>query len=47
MQFLLRRFRPGNSEVKDASRSGNLIVENADKIMDIGEADHHAIAKVA
>ncbi|KAG5344650.1 SETMR methyltransferase, partial [Acromyrmex charruanus] len=40
-QFWFRRFRSGNFDVKDASRSGRPIVENVDKIMEIVESDRH------
>ncbi|XP_011051581.1 PREDICTED: histone-lysine N-methyltransferase SETMAR-like [Acromyrmex echinatior] len=40
-QFWFRRFRSGNFDVKDVSRSGRPIVENVDKIMEIVESDRH------
>lgn len=40
-QFWFRRFRSGNFDVKDASRSGRPVVQNVDKIMEIIESDRH------
>ncbi|XP_025157458.1 histone-lysine N-methyltransferase SETMAR-like [Harpegnathos saltator] len=37
-----QRFRSGNMDVEDETRSGRPIVENVDKIMEIVESDRHA-----
>ncbi|GFT66166.1 histone-lysine N-methyltransferase SETMAR [Trichonephila clavipes] len=37
VQFWFRRFRSGILDVKDASRTGKLVVENVDKITEIIE----------
>ncbi|GFW28973.1 histone-lysine N-methyltransferase SETMAR [Trichonephila clavipes] len=42
VQFWFRRFRSGIFDVKDAPRTGRLVVENVDKITEIIEVDRHA-----
>ncbi|XP_017785253.1 PREDICTED: histone-lysine N-methyltransferase SETMAR-like isoform X2 [Nicrophorus vespilloides] len=37
-----RRFRSGNMDIEDETRSGRPIVENVDKIMEIVESDRNA-----
>lgn len=40
-QYWFRRFRSGNFDVKDASRSGRPVVKNVDKIMEMIKSDRH------
>ncbi|GFX28158.1 histone-lysine N-methyltransferase SETMAR [Trichonephila clavipes] len=41
VQFWLHRFRSGIFDVKDAPRTGRLIIKNVDKITEIIEVDRH------
>lgn len=42
VQFWFARFRSGNFDVKDASRSGRPVTEKADEILQMVELDRHA-----
>ncbi|GFT73960.1 histone-lysine N-methyltransferase SETMAR [Trichonephila clavipes] len=44
VQFWLRRFRSGIFDVKNATRSSRLVVENVDKITEIIEVDRYVIS---
>ncbi|GFU65799.1 histone-lysine N-methyltransferase SETMAR [Trichonephila clavipes] len=45
VQFWFRRFRSGIFDVKDAPRTGRLVVENVDKITEIIEVDQHVSSR--
>lgn len=45
VQFWFRRFRSGIFDVKDASRTGRPVVENANKITEIIEVDRHVSSR--
>ncbi|GFX06511.1 histone-lysine N-methyltransferase SETMAR [Trichonephila clavipes] len=45
VQFWFRRFHSGIFDVKDASRTGKTVVENADKITEIIEVDRHVSSR--